>query len=147
MRIEAYSIAGMGHGVPLATTGVNSRGIPGPFFLEAGISSTSAMARFWGLDTAEARERQTAARAATEHMPPAPSIPALADRNDAPTDNIALYNGDGPRDRPSAFDPNAVIAAAFKAAGLPTPEPGQPGSRTVNPGGIIAAALKAAGRT
>ena len=41
MRLEAYSIAGMGHGVPLATTGVDSCGIAGPFFLEAGISSTS----------------------------------------------------------------------------------------------------------
>jgi len=42
-----------------------------------------------------------------------------------------------------------VIAAAFKAAGLPTPEKtSQPGSsRMIDPGGIIAAALKAAGLT
>ena len=45
-------------------------------------------------------------------------------------------------------DPNAVIAAAFKAAGLPVPEiptapPGE--APRVAPGPIIEAALKAAG--
>ena len=46
------------------------------------------------------------------------------------------------------LDPNTVIAAAFKAAGLPVPEihAASPGStRRVAPGPIIAAALKAAG--
>jgi hypothetical protein len=46
------------------------------------------------------------------------------------------------------LDPNAVIAAAFKAAGLPVPEipPAPPGATPrVAPGPIIAAALKAAG--
>ena len=47
-----------------------------------------------------------------------------------------------------ALDPNAVIVAAFKAAGLPAPElPRAPAGATplVAPGPIIAAALKAAG--
>jgi hypothetical protein len=46
------------------------------------------------------------------------------------------------------LDPNVVIAAAFKAAGLPVPEiPTAPPGATprVAPGPIIAAALKAAG--
>ena len=46
------------------------------------------------------------------------------------------------------LDPNVVIGAAFKAAGLPVPEnPAAPLSATpcVAPGPIIAAALKAAG--
>jgi hypothetical protein len=46
------------------------------------------------------------------------------------------------------LDPNVVIAAAFKAAGLPVPEiPTAPPGATprVVPGPIIAAALKAAG--
>jgi hypothetical protein len=46
------------------------------------------------------------------------------------------------------LDPNAMIAAAFKAAGLPVPEiPTAPPGATprVAPGPIIAAALKAAG--
>src|SRR5262249_11355988 len=46
------------------------------------------------------------------------------------------------------LDPNTVIAAAFRAAGLPVPEvPTAPIGATpyVTPGPIIAAALKAAG--
>ena len=45
------------------------------------------------------------------------------------------------------LDPNVVIAAAFKAAGLPPPEDTSqpPGSLDVAPGPIIEAALKAAG--
>jgi hypothetical protein len=53
-------------------------------------------------------------------------------------------------ERPMRYplDPNAVIASAFKAAGLPVPElPAAPsgGTPRVAPGPIIAAALKAAG--
>jgi len=66
----------------------------------------------------------------------------------APADDMPLHKDAGSGDKHSALDPNAVIAAAFKAAGLPAPEEtGQPGSRRVDPGGIIAAALKAAGLT
>ena len=36
-RLEAYRIAGMAHGVPFATAGVDDCGCAGPFFLEAGI--------------------------------------------------------------------------------------------------------------
>lgn len=47
--IEAYSIAGMGHGTPLHTFGENRCGKSGPFMLEAGISSTGRICQFWGL--------------------------------------------------------------------------------------------------
>lgn len=46
--IEAYGIAGMGHGTPLDTAG-EGLGASGPYMLEAGISSTLHIARFWGL--------------------------------------------------------------------------------------------------
>jgi hypothetical protein len=55
---------------------------------------------------------------------------------------------DEQRQTPYPLDPNAVIAAAFKAAGLPVPEiPTAPPGATqrVAPGPIIAAAFKAAG--
>jgi poly(hydroxyalkanoate) depolymerase family esterase len=148
-RVEAYSIAGMAHGVPLATGGAEGCGAAGPFFLEAGLSSTSQIVRFWGLDTAEARERQSATRAGTSRMYSAPSLPAAPARDHAPADDVPPHNDDGPRDGHWALDPNAVIAAAFKAAGLPAPKKtGRPGSsRMIDPGGIIAAALKAAGLT
>jgi poly(hydroxyalkanoate) depolymerase family esterase len=54
--IEAFSINGMGHGVPLAMTmGEDNCGAVGTFFLDAGISSIHHIARFWrmGEDLAE----------------------------------------------------------------------------------------------
>ncbi|MBT1159441.1 PHB depolymerase family esterase [Aminobacter anthyllidis] len=42
--IEQYHIRGMGHGTPLAADGI---GAPGPFMIDAGISSTQRIAQFW----------------------------------------------------------------------------------------------------
>jgi poly(hydroxyalkanoate) depolymerase family esterase len=47
--IEMYSITGMGHGTPLATSGGDACGASGPHMLEANISSTRRIAEFWGL--------------------------------------------------------------------------------------------------
>jgi poly(hydroxyalkanoate) depolymerase family esterase len=47
--IEEITIAGMGHGTPLATAGEGAYGNAGPYMLDAGISSTRHIARFWGL--------------------------------------------------------------------------------------------------
>src|SRR5262245_32822572 len=47
--IEAFSIRGMAHGVPLATMTEESCGSAGAFFLDVGISSTHHIARFWRL--------------------------------------------------------------------------------------------------
>jgi feruloyl esterase len=44
--IELYIVDGLGHGAPLAQS---TLGLPGPFLLEAGISSTRRIAEFWGL--------------------------------------------------------------------------------------------------
>ncbi|WP_342251017.1 extracellular catalytic domain type 1 short-chain-length polyhydroxyalkanoate depolymerase [Sphingomonas sp. OTU376] len=52
--IEEYRIAGLGHGTPLSTLGSEACGAPGPYMLEAGISSTRHIARFWGLMATEA---------------------------------------------------------------------------------------------
>jgi hypothetical protein len=144
MRLEAYSIAAMAHGVPLATAGADRCGAVGPFFLEAGISSTLHIARFWGLaDKPKTCAQQTTA----ERTHPATSHATALAPMHAAADEVPPH-GDGPWMQPAGLDVNAVIASAFKAAGLPAPEPvGEPGSGRVNPGGIIAAALKAAGLT
>ena len=47
--IEEYVITGMGHGAPLSTKGEQSEEVAGPYMLEAGISSTRRICRFWGL--------------------------------------------------------------------------------------------------
>jgi poly(hydroxyalkanoate) depolymerase family esterase len=48
--IEEYVVEGLGHGTPLAAgAGETQFGVPGPYLLEAGISSTYRIAQFWGL--------------------------------------------------------------------------------------------------
>ena len=53
--LEAYTIAGMGHGTPLATRGNDGLGVPAPFMLDVGISSTRHIANFWGIASSETR--------------------------------------------------------------------------------------------
>jgi poly(hydroxyalkanoate) depolymerase family esterase len=150
-QIEAFSIAGMAHGVPLSTTSEKSCGAAGAFFLDVGISSTHHIARFWSLNGSvidvphaaaavpaaaqNATERGALVRAGVSPEPAHASFQASSAESEARQTHYPL-------------DPNAVIVAAFKAAGLPVPEipAARPGARArVAPGPIIAAALKAAG--
>jgi hypothetical protein len=137
-RLEAHSIEGMAHGMPLTTVGTDACGIAGPFFLEAGISSTALIARFWALDTAAACKRSA-------QMQPAMSIaaePALPPSL-ALVEPLRAQNDDSAHGGTLHADPGTVIEAAFKAAGLPVPE--RTGGRIIDPAAIISAALKAAG--
>ena len=53
--LESYTIAGMGHGVPISTRGgPGDIGAVGPFHLETGICSTRQIAQFWGLGSPSA---------------------------------------------------------------------------------------------
>lgn len=47
--VEEFVIEGMAHGAPLSTLSSESGEIAGPYMLEAGISSTRHICRFWGL--------------------------------------------------------------------------------------------------
>lgn len=47
--VEEWSVAGMGHGVPLDVGGPDALGASGPYMLDVGLSSTAAIARGWGL--------------------------------------------------------------------------------------------------
>jgi feruloyl esterase len=150
--IEALSVSNMSHGVPLATTGRQGCGNAGAFFLDVGISSTHHIARFWGLDESigEMLHAGASARTATERRTLVVDG-AMTKGSHSPAGALPPEN---PEDEglPAGYpiDPNAVIAAAFKAAGLGIPETltAPPGSRpSVAPGPIIAAALKAAGIT
>ncbi|WGD55047.1 PHB depolymerase family esterase [Bradyrhizobium sp. CB1650] len=150
--IEAFSISGMAHGVPLATT-KDGCGSAGAFFLDAGISSTHHIARFWRL-----HESLAVAPRAAPPVPASVRIPTKAGSVvvvAAPAEDVhgsargSHAEGQEHQNR-YPVDPNAVIAAAFKAAGLPVPEipAAAPGTHSaVAPGPIIAAALKAAGLT
>ncbi len=148
--IEAISISGMAHGVPLATTmDEDNCGAAGAFFLDAGISSTHHIAGFWrlGVDLAEMP------RASAMVSDPYPiraegrAVVTVGETAGGPSD-LEEPSFDPTQDaRRRSRGPNHVIAAAFKAAGLPIPKlPSRPpGTTHVAPGPIIEAALKAAG--
>jgi feruloyl esterase len=98
--IESYTITDMAHGVPLATKAAMpdsdiAYGAAGPFLLEAGISSSYLIAKFFGLTEAvsatSTKPAQTKSAAASLVSPPPP---------------------------PRGFDVGAVIAKALRAAGL-----------------------------
>jgi hypothetical protein len=150
VRIEAFSIDGMAHGVPLATTAEESCGSTGAFFLDVGISSTHHIARFWRLhDCLVEMPRPAAPVPATIQIPGDGGSLAIARTVTEGVHSLAEDPLGHGKERHTRYplDPNAVIAAAFKAAGLPVPEmPTARGtSPQVEPGPIVAAALKAAG--
>lgn len=97
--LEDYRVAGMGHGTPIATGGPTAAGMPAPYMLDVGVSSTWHSAARWGLLDPEAKglEREKRDRIGEKVRPAIPK-PVLA------------------RPRPSTL--NDTIMAALKAAGL-----------------------------
>jgi len=148
--IEAFIICDMAHGVPLATTTGGERcGAAGAFFLDVGISSTHHIARFWRLHESlvemprDAPPMSAPIQISTDDRA---FVIAGAAAEGSHSSAEPLLSEEERQTYP--LDPNAVIAAAFRAAGLPVPEvPTGPLGATphVTPGAIIAAALKAAG--
>ena len=109
--IEEHRIEGLGHGTPLSTSGPDSCGVAGPYMLEAGISSTREIARFWGLDRGVAvgiSSRRAYGRGAEWRRlrvsPPRRAALGLSQRTPSPT-------------RSEAASP-AIIEDALRTAGL-----------------------------
>ena len=119
--IESYTITGMAHGTPLATA--THGGAAGPFLLEAGISSSWHIARFFGLSgeaRASASERANV-RAQTERTPLVPDEIEII-----PDERVEILNGktDEPKFGPKpegAIDVMAIITKALTQAGLMKP--------------------------
>lgn len=105
LAVEEYAIAGMGHGVPLATGTAEACGVPGPYMLDMGISSTWRIAAGWGLVSAEATAPEAAPAPAPKPGGPAPTA--------APDEAPELAPIEGGR-----LDPLRVINHALRAAGL-----------------------------
>lgn len=124
--IESYTITGMAHGTPLAT-GANDQGYgkAGPFLLEAGISSSYHIAKFFGLTRAErvrADMNELAAIGAKAHS--SPLVPS--DVEIIPDDRVEILNGktDEPKFEDAARGPvdvMAIITKALTSAGLMKP--------------------------
>ncbi|MBA2920570.1 PHB depolymerase family esterase [Sphingomonas sp. MAH-20] len=106
--IEEYRILGLGHGTPLSTSGSAACGTVGPYMLEAGISSTRQIARFWGLMPTQGKARTKPAAAAELRAPPAPATSAV------PTIKRSRVQ---PLRQPVTGDVGRVIDA-LRAAGL-----------------------------
>jgi poly(hydroxyalkanoate) depolymerase family esterase len=95
--VELYEVKGLGHGTPLACNDEDGCGAAGPFLLEAGISSSTKMLRFWGLAT-DQRRANSPSPTLTGESPPTRSRP------------IPMAK--------SGIDIQAIITKALTAAGL-----------------------------
>lgn len=113
--IEEYAIAGMSHGTPIATAGDQAFGTPGPYMLDAGISSTYRIAAFWGIVPAEA-PRRSAEQPTARTLPADPAAARLA--TSATPAASATVTGAAIGGR---FDPARTINDALRAAGLLKP--------------------------
>jgi poly(hydroxyalkanoate) depolymerase family esterase len=115
--IELNLIKGLGHGAPLSTVGPDGVGSAGPFMLEAGVSSTSEIAAFWGLGgEAEASPRRPRDETLSKERLPrnaAAPPPASEPAGDRVGDQVlASLSGRVPS---GVHD---VIAKALRSAGL-----------------------------
>ncbi|MGZ3275523.1 MAG: extracellular catalytic domain type 1 short-chain-length polyhydroxyalkanoate depolymerase [Caulobacteraceae bacterium] len=110
--LERHVIAGLGHGTPLASEGPHGAGGPGPFLLEAGVSSSLELLRFWKVvpaPRAEARPGQQ--QASAETSVPAVVITHVRERP------VASDSG-GPDRTDGSSGIGAIINKALRAAGL-----------------------------
>ena len=152
--IEAFSITGMAHGVPLATgIGAQTCGAAGAFLIDVGISSSYHIARFFSLEDRQAKVEQAEVRTTTPGVAAAASSRQPAWEIEVSTTSRDYWrsgsddDANAPAGTARPIDPSSVIAAAFKAAGLPVPEFEIPvhGNTPPDPRPIIEATLKAAG--
>jgi poly(hydroxyalkanoate) depolymerase family esterase len=118
--IESYMIAGMAHGTPIDPAAADGIGAAAPYMLDAGISSTHHIARFWGLDGGRADARPASvARGATIALeraaaPVSSGSPPVA--QDEPLGGVLLSKPSP--NRGAATGVQKVIEDALRAAGL-----------------------------
>ena len=120
--VESYTIAGMAHGTPLATDATaQGCGKAGPFLLEAGISSSYRIAKFFGLTGAARHDAKAARKAEFARAAFAPD-----EIEYIPDERVEILNG---KDDEPAFgeaargpvDVMAIITKALTSAGLMKP--------------------------
>jgi len=114
--IEEYSITGMGHGTPLDTLSADGCGKCGAYMIEASISSTRHICRFWKLDAARAGIERSAAAHQSMSIATEPSPDATAMQPARSTAGQATHQARvSPR---SGGSIGTVIEDALRAAGL-----------------------------
>ncbi|RJF76092.1 extracellular catalytic domain type 1 short-chain-length polyhydroxyalkanoate depolymerase [Rhodopseudomonas palustris] len=110
--VESYTITNMAHGTPLGRANDEAFGVPGPYLLDAGISSSHHIAAFFGL-TGRVHHRKAVAKAA----PKPEREPVAESHSGAARARAAGRAQTPPRDR-RGLDVNGVITRALTAAGL-----------------------------
>lgn len=108
--LEVYEIAGMGHGTPLKTVGSDACGAVGPYMLEAGISSSRQIARFFGL-------LQHSTRQSVLAVPNSESVARRAPSETAGRTS-AMMLMPAELAMPAGRGVEAIITDALRAAGL-----------------------------
>ncbi len=116
--VERRLIAGMGHGTPLSSQGPDGVGRAGPFLLEAGVSSSLELLRFWGVAEQDAAievaaielAAADAVRSPAEAPAPAAGPPGVAE----PAWSRLAATGPANDDQ----GVGAIINRALRAAGL-----------------------------
>ena len=127
--VECYTITDMAHGTPLGTAANDERyGTQGAYLIEAGISSSYHIAKFFGLtewiqqpNQAETPATKAAPRESTKPTPPpapAPALLPLPDFAKVWPHNGADQRAEPPKTRRHAIDVGSVITRALTAAGL-----------------------------
>ena len=112
--IEVNTVAAMGHGTPLG----DEFGVPGPYMLDVGISSTREIAQFWGIAPAPAEAFVPAASAAPQTSAAARGPVPLSSGTTAPAPGTyaMTISSKPPASRPSGA--KKIIEDALRAAGL-----------------------------
>ena len=126
--VESYTISGMAHGTPIGLAEEERYGAAGAFLIEAGISSSYHIAKFFGLTRrvrqtkaqAEATAKNVLSVAARERAKPFPAVAPVTlqgpDLSATLWPRTAVRNPAPPRPRRS-FDVSGVITRALTAAG------------------------------
>jgi poly(hydroxyalkanoate) depolymerase family esterase len=110
--IEEYAIRGMGHGTPLDTMSGDGCGTKGAYMLEANISSTQLICRFWGL-------AQGAVKDVTKPAPvPRESVPVAEASSGAMAPIFKPHAPGYVQDGNEVSGVRKVIEDALRAAGL-----------------------------
>lgn len=110
--VEINMIAGMGHGTPIG----DGLGAPGPFMLDAGLSSTREIARFWNIDAAQTNSTRSNPKMPAGEKPssPSPAPEKAVAKLPVPSDGDVSK----PRPKRAPHDITTVIEDALRAAGL-----------------------------
>ncbi len=108
--VERFVIHGLGHGTPLATQGPEGCGAPGAYLLEAGVSSSLQIAKFWGI-------AKVVLEAAAKPSAAGPQRPRATSADAPPKPEIVTPFPLPPLRAPS-FKPGRTLKSVLKAMGL-----------------------------